>query len=121
MADIHILDRNGEQARAVFHVAVPVGVNVVGVAWSEALVNARLVTPSVMSSGTGAGQIDTTEVAGLAAGTLLEVVVHVIPDSVGSVGERLAYIRAVYTQATSQALAILQAHLKFWGLTATKS
>lgn len=83
MADIHVLNLVGQQARLVYHFAVPAGNNSAGIPWKTALarsktvVSAGVATPpsSVLPTGDGTGgTITSQELASIQSGDIAEVV-----------------------------------------------
>jgi len=128
MANIHVLEQQGNAYRFAFHVAVPVGNNSSGIAWATAYVNhAKLSSgaapASLLPTGDGtAGTISAAELAAIAAGTTLEVV-YTWPTDAAFEGlsgaNQQALVDAVYSQVTTAQLNILAQQLRRFGLMLT--
>lgn len=73
MSKFHVLETNAGEASVVLHSVMPAGNNSVGVSWKDANLNSGSQGTTVLSEGTGAGQITTAEKANIEAGDVLEV------------------------------------------------
>lgn len=114
MASIHILDGDGTNYRVVCHVTTPAGNNASGISWATALVNSGRIT-SVLPTGTGSGQITAAELAQIAAGTTLELVVTA---PIGSANGNTTEIANMIAIQRAAALTVLQGILKYFGYSA---
>lgn len=117
MSNMHVLDVDPSTgiARVVMHLTTPVGNNAAGVGWAAALVGAKLNT-TVLTTGTGAGQIATAEASAVLAGTTFEYVTTILPDPFGNSAARLAQLDAFYTATQARILAEIQKRLNYFGL-----
>lgn len=117
MAKIHILAGNTANLyTAVVHATVPAGNNAAGTPWADAIKNSGNAT-TIMTVGTGPGQITQAEANQILAGTVIEAVFVFQDDPTKSNAERLAYVDTVATQSVNELLARLSAELKLFGLT----
>lgn len=117
MADIHVLAGDGLYRWAiVFHFAVPNINNSVSVNYRTALINSGLGGTSVMTEGSGAGQITTAELAQVVSGELYEHGEPFLAES-GSTNnaEMLAAAQAMYASRETPVLATLQKRLRYYG------
>ena len=116
MAQIHVLDGDGQNYRVVAHATTPAGNNAVGNAWSAVLVAAGRNT-TIMPTGNGLGQISAAEAASVAAGTTIEWVFTVpIPIS-GSNANKAAALNASVATLIADGLAQLAAKYNYFGYT----
>ena len=77
MSQVHVLEYSDGRFRFVIHTATPTGSNPAGFAWSLLLLQKGYSGRTVMTEGTGPGQITPAEKAQIVAGTLLEFEVRV--------------------------------------------
>lgn len=121
MSNITILrgSSDGALITMVCHYTTPVGNNAVGIAWTAALANSGLVSASAMTTGTGAGQISTSDAAALIAGTLREVVTSFQILNLSSLtgSQKTAALLAIYNTTVTADQAALQLQLNFFGYT----
>lgn len=117
MAAIHILSGNGGNVyTAVVHATTPAGNNVAGVPWATALANSGLNT-TVMTIGTGAGQITSAEAAQIASGALFEVTIAWENDPRWTNAQRQADLDLRTRQAVAEKQAELANRLRLFGAT----
>lgn len=121
--DIHILTGNGRHKWTIaFHFAVPDQNNNVGINYRIALVNSSLGGTSVMTEGTGAGQIATAELAQIAAGEVLEHSEQFLAESgATNNAEMLAAAQALYVAREPTVLNALKKQLRYFGYTGSSS
>ncbi len=115
MSKIHVLaaDNNGNY-NIVLHVAVPVGNNSVGVSWQTAGLNSGLTGHTVMTVGTGAGQISSSENTSVLSGSVVEIVANIPAESGGAT---VASLNLIADIIITQVLANLAKQLKYFGYT----
>lgn len=117
MAKIHVLHGAGGNAFMVtVHIATPAGNNSAGVLWSDAIKNAGL-NNTIMTVGTGPGQISQSEADAIAAGTVIEGVFPWGDNPNWSNAERIADLDVRATQLTNELLAKYGQDLKYFGFT----
>ncbi len=119
MANTHVLTRAGSSITVVLHIAVPSLNNSAGVNWQVAVANSGLFgrpPVSILPTGTGAGQITSTELASVTSGALIEVVDTYTPNA-AEIAAANAYLDAMYTVRAAQILARVQDQLSFFGYT----
>jgi hypothetical protein len=122
VADIHVLTGSSDRWRAVFHIAVPNQGNSVSVNYRTALVNSGVGATTVMTEGSGPGQITTAEKAQIEAGEVYEDVVEFALESGGtSVPQQRTALRAIYATRKTNAIAELQHQLKYFGHTESEA
>lgn len=118
MANIHILERVGiadpliasnDKVRVALHVTVPNGNNAEGFPWKSVLLNAGVTGKTLLSEGTGAGQISPAERAAVLAGDVLEL--EMVVDVVGT-----NFVDSVQA-LRDEALDALQARYNHYGRT----
>jgi hypothetical protein len=120
MAKFHVLTASGgpDTYLVVVHAPAPVGNNAAGVAWSDAIKNSgRGMT--MMTVGTGPGQISNTEANQIAAGTVIEDSFAWQDDPAWTNPERIAYVDTMAVQLMAELTARLQRDLKYFGYTRT--
>lgn len=120
MAKIHVLRGSsaGDAYTVVVHIATPVGNNSAGVPWIDAIKNTGK-NVSVMTVGTGAGQITQAELDQIIAGTLIEGTFRWGDNQTFTNPQRLSNLDANATRLTNELLAALSNELKFFGFTRT--
>ena len=117
MAKIHVLESGQLNVyTVVVHGPAPVGSNGAGVPWATALVNSGRAR-TVLTEGTGAGQITTAEKTAIEAGTTIEGVFAWgdIPNATNP--ERLASLDRAATQLLAELTASIQQDLRYFGFT----
>lgn len=116
MSDIHILEYDQKSiVRCVFHIAIPEANNAVGISYRSALVQH-------LGGASAIGSVlpDSGEVAGLQAGSLLEVSETVRFSSINLTdAQRLQQVRAAYNARKDVLIAELQERLLFYGYSGT--
>ena len=101
---------------AVLHVAVPDTNNAAGVNFRTALINSGLGGTSILSVGTGAGQILQAEFDLIESGGLLESVSSVRLETGGTSNSELAAsLDAFYAQQKMVVVANMSAALRYYG------
>jgi hypothetical protein len=119
MAKIHVLAGAGPNLyTVVVHATTPVGNNSAGIAWSDAIKNSGRAT-SILTVGTGAGQILNAEMNQITGGTLIEGSFAWGDDPAWSNAERQADLDLRATQLVAELLARYQQDLKYFGFTRT--
>lgn len=116
MSKIHILAGNGGVYNLVIHTATPPGNNAVGNAWKTAALASMLIGSTILSTGSGLGQITTSEATSIVAGDVLEFQAqfpNLIDGSTPTTAQLNAFADAVITRELSR----LQVALKFYGYT----
>lgn len=117
MSNIHVLAGNGSNLyTAVIHIPTPVGNNSAGVSWATALVNSGM-AKTVMTVGTGPGQILAAEKAQIDAGTVIETVTQWQDDKTFTTQQRLDDFTLRTSQASTERLNRLAAQLAYFGFT----
>lgn len=114
MAGFNVLTGRNNLYTVVVHVATPNGNNSAGVPWATAVINSGLNT-TIMSSGTGVGQISSTDAAAIAAGTLVEGSFDWHDDPNWTNPQRVANITTLASQYSNDLLNSLADRLKFFG------
>lgn len=114
---LHIMmSDGGNRYTVVCHADTPTGNNSAGVAWSTALKNA-LNPATVMSIGSGAGQITTAESNNVANGSVIEVTFQFDDNPAWTSQERTAQLNAIAADAVTRTQNELAAKLKWFGAT----
>ncbi len=117
MAKIHVLSGNTNSLyTVVVHATVPNGNNAAGTAWTDAVKNSGLAT-SILTVGTGPGQILQNEMNQITGGTLVEGSFQWGDDPTWNNAQRQADLDLRATQLTTELLASLQAQLRYFGFT----
>lgn len=114
MSNIHVLEGQGNDYRAIIHIAVPVENNAVGVALRTALVNAGLNT-TMMTVGSGAGQISSAEAAQIQAGEVYELMFTFSNNPAWTGPQRQAAFNQEVSNRASIALADLRRNMAYFG------
>lgn len=110
MALVHVLTGDGDRCTCTVHKAMPTGNNSKSVSWSDCFVGAGLNT-SVMTVGTGSGQITQAELDDIEAGTTFEVVCKI---NVGKCADDTA-LGDLATQEFDKQVARLKEQYKYFG------
>ncbi len=123
MSDIHVLENNGANGwRVVLHIPIPNTNNDASINYRTALVNSGLGGSSILSEGTGPGQITAAELASITSGALYEVVQIVLLETGGvSAPNRRSMIRSEYIRAKDAAEALIQQKLRYFGYTESET
>lgn len=117
MAKIHVLSGNTNNLyTVVVHATVPAGNNSAGTTWADAIKNSGLAT-SILTVGTGAGQILQNEMNQITGGTIVEGSFQWGDDPAWSNAERQADLDLRATQLTTELLTSLQKQFKYFGFT----
>lgn len=117
MANLHILERTGDDFRVVVHVSVPGGNNSAGLAWVTAVLRSGRGGTTILPSGDGTGgTIAAAELTSIQAGSLVEVVTTLRILSAGQSGAQInAYLDGEFTRITTETQGALQAALAQYG------
>lgn len=115
MSKIHVLETDHREAKVVLHTATPAGNNSVGIAWKEAGLNSGKLGTTMLTEGTGAGQILTAEKAQVESGDVIEIVSSIHVESGGATS---ASINEMADQIITKHEAELQVILNYYGYTA---
>ena len=107
MAQVHVLEYSDGRFRFVIHTATPAGNNTAGFAWSILLLQKGYSGRTVMTEGSGPGQITPEEKAEIVAGTLLEFEVRIEASPTITGGQ-------LQTLLQDQAPGIITAQLDQW-------
>lgn len=116
MSRLHVLEAVGtpNTFRIVLHELTPVANNDAGIPWATVLVNSGRAR-TVMTEGSGAGQITTVEKAAVEAGTTLEAVFQFTVNPAWNVATRNAALDAEATKLLAETQQKLAAELKWFG------
>lgn len=118
MADMHVLDGDGQRWRVAMHFPVPDANNAVGVNYRTALVNSGLGGTTVMAEGTDPGEINATEKADVQSGAVFEYIASFLVESGGTSNAQLRdSLRQFYTTEKNGILTRLQDRLRYYGHT----
>lgn len=118
MANVHVLDRQGQNFRLAYHVAIPAANNGAGVSYRTAVVNSGLGGTTVLPDGDGtAGTISAAEKAQLTAGEIVErvVLLDVMRGGNPNGAAIASLIQEHYNAVSAELLAGLQAALAQFG------
>lgn len=119
MAKIHVLSGAGLNTfTVVVHANTPAGNNSAGTAWTDAIKNSGRAT-SILTVGTGAGQIQNNEMNAITNGTIIEGSFQWGDDPAWTNAERQADLDLRASQLVSELLARYQQDLKYFGFTRT--
>jgi len=117
MSKMHVLDGGTNNVYSVVvHTAVPAGNNAAGTPWATALINSKRNT-TIMTIGTGAGQITQAEADQIAAGTVLEGSFIWQDDPTWTNAQRTADLDLRAQQMVSDLTTNTQNQLKYFGIT----
>lgn len=117
MAKIHVLEGAGINTFTVaVHAATPAGNNSAGVAWSDAVKNSGRAT-SILTVGTGPGQILQNEMNSITNGALIEGSFQWGDDPSWTNQQRLDDLDLRATQLVTELLARYAQELKYFGFT----
>src|SRR6185295_130853 len=115
MARLHVMTGNGSNTfTVVCHSPTPAGNNSAGVSWATALKNA-MNPVTVMSIGSGSGQISTAESNSVANGSVIEVSFQFDDDPTWDTTTRNAQLNLIAGDAVIKAQNDLSARLKWFG------
>lgn len=120
MSDFHILDINDrkDQARVVFHFAIPAGNNNANpaVSFATAYKQWREFDGSILKSVIpDLATTNPTEDTAIKNGTVIEQVLVVEYAATANNAAKLAVIQAAWTDLNAKAQTRIQDNLKFWG------
>lgn len=118
MADMHVIRGNGRgDWLVVMHFDIPNVNNSVGLNVRTALIRSGLISESVLDEGDGlGGTISTDEALDLANGAILEKVIWLPLDGVGTTNSsRVDLLRERYTAIAATINADLISRLRFFG------
>ena len=118
MARLHVLkgDNNGRLFTIVQHENTPNGNNSVSVPWKDAALNSGTSGSSVMTEGTGAGQISTAELTNITAGDVYELVWQLDMTTAGTNNaQRVAALTAQADEQKTNFEGRMQASLQYFG------
>lgn len=119
MARIHILRQVGSNTyEAVVHEPTPAGNNSAGVPWATAIKNAGIAS-TVMTQGSGAGQISVAEANSIIAGNTLEGQFHFQDDPNWTATERNTQLDHTASQAIADLVERYRSLLRWFGATRT--
>lgn len=117
MARLHIREQAGNNLyNVIVHSPTPAGNNSAGAAWSS-VIQAALAPTTQMTVGNGFGQITNTEANAVAAGTVIETAFIWGDDPTWTTQQRADDLSIRAGQAVADAVAQLQARLKWFGMT----
>jgi hypothetical protein len=115
MSKIHVLTSDiNKNYNIVIHTPTPSGNNLVGISWQTAILNSGLIETTIMTVGTGPGQILAAEQAQILAGSVIEIVSNIQAESGGTTS---ASLDQMANQIISQKLNNLAKQLKYFGYT----
>ncbi len=115
MAKIHVLTGGGQNVfTVVVHIAAPAGNNSAGVSWADALKNSGRAM-SILTVGTGAGQIQQNEMNSILNGSLIEGSFQWGDDPAWTNQQRIEDLDLRATQLTTELLARYGQELKYFG------
>jgi hypothetical protein len=119
MAKIHVLSGAGADVyTVVVHAAAPAGNNLAGVPWADAIKNSGRAV-SILTVGTGAGQIGNAEMNQITNGATIEGSFAWGDDPAWTNAERQADLDVRATQLVTALLARYQQELKYFGFIRT--
>jgi hypothetical protein len=117
MSRLHILTKSGNNVYSVVcHAPTPVGNNLAGVLWSDAIKNSGAAVTQ-MTVGNGPGQIATAEANQVTAGSVIEAGFQWQNDPAWNATQRNADLATRAQQAVDGAVADLQSRLQYFGMT----
>lgn len=117
MAKIHVLEGVGHTLFTVaVHANTPAGLNSAGVLWSDAIKNSGRAT-SILTVGTGSGQILQNEMNSIANGTIIEGSFQWGDDPAWNNTQRQADLDLRAEQLVTELLARYAQELKYFGFT----
>lgn len=120
MSQWHVLggSPDGNSFQVVFHLPVPSANNRVSINYQTALVNSGLGGKTIMATGTGPGQISSTELTSVQNGSLYEYLYTFYTNPGETQAQAAARLDALFTQFSNTAnmpLAGLQKQLTYFG------
>lgn len=120
MAKVHVLDTAGSNTRLIFHIAVPVGNNDAGTAWTTVLANSGIGGKTVLLDGNGTGgTISAAEKTSITSGGTYEVEAWASVPTGMTVTQANAFLDALHADKTIEVQASLQAQTRLFGFTRT--
>ena len=122
MSQWHVLSgsNDGNSYTVAFHVPVPSVVNRAGINYQTALVNSGLGGKTVMTTGTGPGQITSAELAEIQSGAVYEYLYQYGTNPSNTQAQDAAALGTLYTQfatAGGPVLGPLEKQLTYFGAT----
>lgn len=119
MSKIHVLTASDREYRVVLHTDMPSGNNSAGKTWKDSYFQDRKnratdVVDSVLATGTGSGNITSSELASVNSADVIEIVTTVLLESGGTNSTQLD---AIVDQVISDELSKLQQVYKYFGYT----
>ena len=117
MAQVHVLDYSDGRFRIIIHTATPAGNNSAGFPWATLLLQQGYSGRTVMTLGTGPGQITPEEKAEIVAGTLLEFELRLEADAAITGAQLQTLLQAQAPTLIAAQMAQAQQMLRFWGAT----
>lgn len=115
MSRMHILRQTAHNTyEVVVHATTPAGSNSAGVSWATAIANSGP-PATVMTVGNGPGQISNNEATQVANGSVIEVGYIWGDDPAWTEQQRVADLELRAQQAVDEAIANLQARLRWFG------
>jgi hypothetical protein len=119
MAKIHVLEGSGNNVfTVVVHATTPAGNNAAGIPWTDAIKNSGRAT-SILTVGTGPGQIQNAEMNSITNGALIEGSFAWGDDPTWTNTQRQADLDLRASQLVTELLARYQQELKYFGFTRT--
>lgn len=117
MAKIHVLAGAGHNLyTVVVHAAAPVGNNLAGALWADAIKNSGNAN-SILTVGNGPGQILTNEMNQITGGTLVEGSFQWGDDPTWTNAQRQTDLDLRASQLVAELMAKYQEDLKYFGFT----
>lgn len=111
-------DQDGNTFTIIYHIPIPAANNRAGVSYQAALVGSGIGGKTVMTEGTGTGQISTAEKASVLAGSVYEWVEQVTTNPGETIATIQAKLNARYTalaDVNGTFLQQLKNRLQYWG------
>lgn len=115
MSKIHVLtaDITGNYQVAI-HTQTPSGNNSAGISWKVSGLNSNLIGITILTEGTGAGQITTAEKATIVSGDVIEIIAN-IPAEFG--GATSSSLNEMANNVINEYITKLSKQLKYFGYT----
>ena len=113
MSKIHVLESGADgYTRFVVHVTTPDGVNSAKMAWKDVFMNAGISGKTVLTVGTGPGQIDAIENASVEAGDLIE-----FEFGFPATSDDIPKAQVIFDKMTTDRLSEIMTQHGYYGLT----
>ncbi len=116
MAALHVLEGDGIRYRVVAHVATPAGNNSANVSWKNCILASGMNT-TILTEGSGAGQITTAEKNQIIAGDVIEMVFTVEVPETGTNPNKQAAVQTAVAKMQTDYLASLALRFRYYGYT----